>query len=213
MDSDRAWELPPPGADQTSTAGGTPGAAAPGQGHQGNGAAGFAPGQFPPGQVPPGQPGWAPPGQVPPPPQPGWAPPGQVPSGQAGWASPGQGQLPPGGYAPGQAGWVPPGQAAYQQQSPAYPGQGWAPGAPVPMQVAAKNPALHALASAFLPGLGSMLADNAGIGALILIIYVVGWFLSIVIIGFPILIGAWIWGIINGHSSAVTWNRKHGIIS
>jgi TM2 domain-containing membrane protein YozV len=83
----------------------------------------------------------------------------------------------------------------------------------MPMQVAAKNPALHALASAFLPGLGSMLAGNGGIGALILVTYVVGWFLTIVIIGVPILIGAWIWGIVNGHSSAVSWNRRHGIIS
>jgi hypothetical protein len=39
------------------------------------------------------------------------------------------------------------------------------------------------------------------------------WFLAVVVIGFPIPISAWIWGIINGHSSAVTWNRNHGIIS
>lgn len=58
-----------------------------------------------------------------------------------------------------------------------------------------------------------MLAGNGGIGALILVTYIVGWFLAVVVIGFPILIGAWIWGIVNGHSSAVTWNRNHGIIS
>jgi TM2 domain-containing membrane protein YozV len=121
--------------------------------------------------------------------------------------------VPPSGYGPGQAGWAPPGHPAYQQQVAPYPGQGWAPMAPMPLQVAAKNPALHALASAFLPGLGSMLAGNGGIGALILVTYIVGWFLAVVVIGFPILIGAWIWGIVNGHSSAVTWNRNHGIIS
>jgi hypothetical protein len=37
--------------------------------------------------------------------------------------------------------------------------------------------------------------------------------LSLVLIGIPIVIAAWIWGMVNGNSSAIKWNRDHGIIS
>jgi TM2 domain-containing membrane protein YozV len=84
---------------------------------------------------------------------------------------------------------------------------------PQQYQVAPKSPAVSVLCSVFIPGLGSMVAGNAGIGALILVLYIVGIVLSAFLIGIPIAIGMWIWGLVNAHSSAVRWNRQHGIIS
>jgi TM2 domain-containing membrane protein YozV len=79
--------------------------------------------------------------------------------------------------------------------------------------VAPKNPAVSLIASFFIPGLGSMISGRVGIGILILGIYVVGLILTFIIIGFPIALGAWVWGMIDGYQSAVNWNRAHGIIS
>ncbi|HZR54632.1 MAG TPA: hypothetical protein VFB06_34675 [Streptosporangiaceae bacterium] len=50
-------------------------------------------------------------------------------------------------------------------------------------------------------------------GAIILGVYVLGWILAIVLIGIPILIGAWIWGLVDGYLSAQRWNLAHGIVS
>src|SRR2546429_649448 len=85
-------------------------------------------------------------------------------------------------------------------------GQRWLPNtalAPVPaypvpvshgaMLVAPKSPGIGLLVSFFLPGVGSMINGNGGIGALILILYIVGWGLSFVLIGIPLVIGVWIW--------------------
>lgn len=84
---------------------------------------------------------------------------------------------------------------------------------PQPFQVAPKSPGVSVLCSVFIPGLGSMIAGNAGIGALILVLYFVGIILSVFLIGIPIALGVWIWGLIDAHGSAVRWNRRHGIIS
>lgn len=111
-------------------------------------------------------------------------------------------------YGTGQA------QARYQtspaQQMQPYQGQ------PYPAQqyqVAPKSPAVSVLCSVFIPGLGSMVAGNAGIGVLILMLYIVGVIGSAFLIGIPLAIGMWIWGLVNAHSSAVRWNKQHGIIS
>jgi len=93
---------------------------------------------------------------------------------------------------------------AYQQPAPTY--------YPQPM-VAPKSPGVAVLASFFLPGLGSMISGNGGIGALILVLYALSWVLTIVLIGFLGVFGFWIWGMIQAHSDAVSWNRNHGIIS
>jgi TM2 domain-containing membrane protein YozV len=83
----------------------------------------------------------------------------------------------------------------------------------VPQVVAAKNPAIGVVLSFFIPGLGTMVNGSAGRGVLILATYAVGWLLSFFLIGIPILIGAWIWGLVDGYASAQRWNRQHGIVS
>ena len=81
------------------------------------------------------------------------------------------------------------------------------------MGVAPKNPAVSVLLSVFIPGLGSMVNDNVGVGVAILVLNIIGWILAIVLIGIPLAIGTWIWGLVDAHQSAQRWNRAHGIIS
>jgi TM2 domain-containing membrane protein YozV len=81
------------------------------------------------------------------------------------------------------------------------------------MTVAPKNPALSVLLSIFIPGLGSMVNDNVGTGVAILVLNIIGWILAIVLIGIPLAIGTWIWGMVDAYKSAQRWNRSHGIIS
>jgi TM2 domain-containing membrane protein YozV len=81
------------------------------------------------------------------------------------------------------------------------------------MAVAPKNPAVSVLLSVFIPGLGSMVNDNAGVGVAILILNIVGLVLSLVLIGIPLAIGTWIWGLVDAYRSAQRWNHAHGIIS
>jgi TM2 domain-containing membrane protein YozV len=79
--------------------------------------------------------------------------------------------------------------------------------------VAPRSPAISLIASFFIPGLGSMINSRVGIGILILCIYAFGLILSLFLIGIPIALGAWIWGMVDGYQSAQSWNRAHGIIS
>ena len=81
------------------------------------------------------------------------------------------------------------------------------------MTVAPKNPALSVLLSILIPGLGSMVNDNVGTGVAILVLNIVGWILAIVLIGIPLAIGTWIWGLVDAYKSAQRWNHAHGIIS
>ena len=127
---------------------------------------------------------------------------------------------------PGHGGY---GQERYQareQPQPQYaewyaPGQHAQEWAPLPlhgqevrgMTVVPKNPAVSVLLSVFIPGLGSMVNDNAGVGVAILILNIIGWILAIVLIGIPLAIGSWIWGLVDAYRSAQRWNRAHGIIS
>ena len=69
------------------------------------------------------------------------------------------------------------------------------------------------LLSFFIPGLGSMVNGAVGRGILILALYAVGWLLSLFLVGIPLLIGAWIWGLVDGYTSAQRWNRQYGIVS
>jgi TM2 domain-containing membrane protein YozV len=106
-----------------------------------------------------------------------------------------------------------PGQYAVQPyaQQPGYPGGMGQPQGQ--LVVAPRNPVLYLIASFFIPGLGSMLNSRVGIGIGILCLYVVGLILTFVLIGIPIALGAWIWGLVDGYQSTVNWNRAHGIIS
>lgn len=83
----------------------------------------------------------------------------------------------------------------------------------MPQAVLPKNPALGVILSFFIPGLGSMVNGDATRGVIILVTYVVGWFLAFFLIGIPILVGAWIWGLVDGYLSAQRWNLAHGIVS
>ncbi len=76
-----------------------------------------------------------------------------------------------------------------------------------------KNPALGVILSFFIPGLGSIVNGSTSRGVIILVVYVVGWILTLVLIGIPIVIGAWIWGLVDGYLSAQRWNQAHGIVS
>jgi TM2 domain-containing membrane protein YozV len=87
------------------------------------------------------------------------------------------------------------------------------PGAPAGMVVAPKNPAVSLIVSFFIPGVGSMINGDVGTGVAILVLYIVGIALAIVLIGIPILIGAWIWGMIDAYQGAQRWNARHGILS
>lgn len=88
------------------------------------------------------------------------------------------------------------------------------PQARYPVQVVApKNASIGVLLSFFMPGLGTMVNGSVGRGLLILALYAVGWVLSFFLIGIPLLLGAWIWGLVDGYTSAQRWNRRHGIIS
>jgi TM2 domain-containing membrane protein YozV len=87
------------------------------------------------------------------------------------------------------------------------------PGAPAGMVVAPKNPAVSLIVSFFIPGVGSMINGDVGTGVAILILYIVGIGLAFLLIGIPILIGAWIWGMIDAYQGAQRWNARHGILS
>jgi TM2 domain-containing membrane protein YozV len=82
-----------------------------------------------------------------------------------------------------------------------------------PMRVAPKSPSAAIILSFLIPGVGSMYAGRAGIGALILGCYVVSCLLSLALIGIPFVIATWVWGMIHAHGAAVRWNQQHGILS
>ena len=112
----------------------------------------------------------------------------------------------------------PPAERYGQQYAPWQQAQEWT---PLPLQdyetqpvlVAPKSPAGSVLLSIFVPGLGSMVNDNAGVGVTILILNIIGWILAIVLIGIPLALGSWIWGLVDAYQSAQRWNRAHGIVS
>jgi TM2 domain-containing membrane protein YozV len=87
------------------------------------------------------------------------------------------------------------------------------PGMGMQPMVAPKNPALSVLLSVFIPGLGSMVNGNVGVGVTILVLNIMGLFLVLFLIGIPIMLGTWIWGLVDAYRSAQRWNAAHGIIS
>src|SRR5207248_9615717 len=87
-----------------------------------------------------------------------------------------------------------PGMAAPHERYAVVPSAGeWT---PLPLQgqampqytVAPKSPATSVLLSIFIPGLGSMVNENVGVGVAILILNIVGLMLSIILIGIPLAI-------------------------
>lgn len=49
-----------------------------------------------------------------------------------------------------------------------------------------------------LPGLGSLISGRTGVGVGQLVLWVVGFMLSFVLVGIPIVIGAWVWSVVTG---------------
>lgn len=82
-----------------------------------------------------------------------------------------------------------------------------------PQNVAPRNPALVAVASFFLPGLGQFLNGEGGKGIAFLASYIVSFVLMLVLIGFLTAPIAWIWSMVDAYNSARDWNTRHGIIS
>jgi|YelNatPaOPRAMG01_1025707.scaffolds.fasta_scaffold82654_1 TM2 domain-containing membrane protein YozV len=66
----------------------------------------------------------------------------------------------------------------------------------------AKSMAATVILSIFIPGAGHMYTGAAGIGVLILVLYLLGWLLTVLtfgiggIIGIPLMIAMWLWGLI-----------------
>jgi len=88
----------------------------------------------------------------------------------------------------------------------------YAPGQPV-FAVAPKSPAVSLIISLFLPGVGSMVNGDTQTGVIILVVYLVGIFASFFLIGIPVMLGAWIWGMIDAYQGAQRWNARYGIRS
>ena len=83
--------------------------------------------------------------------------------------------------------------------------------------IAPKSPAVSLIVSFFLPGVGSMINGDVGIGITILLLWLLSFGLDATLIGLvvgvPLGIGMFIWGLIDAYQGAQRWNRKHGIIS
>jgi TM2 domain-containing membrane protein YozV len=83
--------------------------------------------------------------------------------------------------------------------------------------IAPKSPAVSLIVSFFLPGVGSLINGDVGIGITILLLWLLALVLDVtvfgLIVGVPLGVGMWIWGMIDAHQGAQRWNRRHGIIS
>jgi TM2 domain-containing membrane protein YozV len=119
----------------------------------------------------------------------------------------------PPGWAPQPQGAAVQYQGAQAQGAPQYQGPPQAYGPPPVQVIAAKNPAVGVILSIFIPGLGTIVNGDTARGAIILGLYVFGWILTIILIGFPILIGTWVWGLVDGYLSAQRWNTAHGVLA
>ncbi|MFN3338248.1 MAG: hypothetical protein ACK40Z_00990 [Dietzia sp.] len=73
-----------------------------------------------------------------------------------------------------------------------------------------KEPALSLVLSFFLPGLGTLINGQTGKGIGIMAGYFLGVLLSVVLIGIPIMLGFWVWGMIDGYSGAKEHNLRNG---
>ncbi len=119
----------------------------------------------------------------------------------------------------------PPSEAS---DAPAYAQQQYAPAqTPQPyygqqqgQQVAPKNPPLMALISFFVPGVGTMLNGNVGLGIVMLVGYLGAWAFSallwLIFLGWlvwPIMIGIVVWAMVDSYKGAQRWNAMHGVIS
>ena len=88
------------------------------------------------------------------------------------------------------------------------------------MQVAPKSPAVAALASFFLMGLGQLVNGDVTRGLVIWLcgatILASAFLLTFIFIGFllyPVWFVFWLWQMYDAYQGAQKWNSRHGIIS
>ena len=81
------------------------------------------------------------------------------------------------------------------------------------MAIVPKNPAVSLIVSFFIPGVGSMINGDVTTGVIILVLFIVGIVTTVFFVGVFLILGAWIWGMIDAYQGAVRWNRAHGILS
>ena len=88
-----------------------------------------------------------------------------------------------------------------------------------PITVARKEPWLSVLASFLLPGLGSIINGDVGAGAAFMLIYVFSavfffcaWIFLIGFLALPVMLLAWIGGMIHAHQGAIDFNLRAGYL-
>jgi TM2 domain-containing membrane protein YozV len=83
--------------------------------------------------------------------------------------------------------------------------------------VAPKSPGVSLIVSFFIPGVGSMINGDTGIGITILLLWLLAIALDFTVIGLivgvPLGIAMFVWGLIDAYQGARRWNARHGIIS
>src|SRR5438552_16867117 len=83
--------------------------------------------------------------------------------------------------------------------------------------VAPKSPSVSLIVSLFIPGVGSMINGDTGIGITILLLWLLAIALDVTVIGLivgvPLGIAMFVWGLIDAYQGARRWNARHGIIS
>lgn len=81
------------------------------------------------------------------------------------------------------------------------------------LAVAPRSPALAALATFFIVGLGQLINGEVGKGIAFFLAAVVSGLLVFLIIGIFLLPIVWIWAIVDAYRGAQKWNLRHGILS
>jgi TM2 domain-containing membrane protein YozV len=72
----------------------------------------------------------------------------------------------------------------------------------------AKSPGLAAVLSFFWCGLGQIYNGQIGKGIAVGFAYLICWFLWILLIGIPLTLGLWIWGMVDAYQTAERMNRE-----
>ena len=80
-------------------------------------------------------------------------------------------------------------------------------------QVVAKNPGLAAFLSFIWPGGGQIYNGQIGLGIGLMVLQVVNAILTFILIGFLTGFATWVYGMVQAHQKASSFNAQHGIIS
>lgn len=103
--------------------------------------------------------------------------------------------------------------APFAGTPPSWPTMGPGPAVVAPR----KEPWLAVLASFLLPGLGSIINGDTGVGATLMITYALSvvfllcfWIFLIGLIGIPVMLLVWVGGMVHAHQGAVGFNLRAG---